>query len=48
MRWCVVVALAVLQLCGPVLLSDPLLYIVQLEEGQENPSALYTEKMLQL
>jgi len=34
MRWCVCVLLAVLQLCSPALLSDPLLYISQLE-GEE-------------
>ncbi|XP_071377011.1 natterin-3-like [Centroberyx affinis] len=38
MMWCVAVVLAVLQLCSPALLSEPRLYVSQLEEGQEKPS----------
>ncbi|XP_044051116.1 natterin-3-like [Siniperca chuatsi] len=38
MRWCVAVVLALLQLCSPALQSDPLLYVSQLQDGQENPS----------
>ncbi|XP_034548286.1 natterin-3-like isoform X1 [Notolabrus celidotus] len=37
MRWCVAVVLTVLQLCSPALQSDPLLYISQLQDGQETP-----------
>uniref|UniRef100_A0A668W334 Natterin-3-like n=2 Tax=Oreochromis aureus TaxID=47969 RepID=A0A668W334_OREAU len=38
MRWCVAVLLAVLQLCSPALQSDPLLYVFQLQDGEEKPS----------
>ncbi|XP_029916535.1 natterin-3-like [Myripristis murdjan] len=38
MRWCVAVIVAVLQLCSPALLTDPLLYVSQQEEGPENPT----------
>ena len=37
MGWCVAVVLAVLQLCGPALMSDPLLDVSQLQDGQEKP-----------
>ncbi|AWP07706.1 putative natterin-3-like [Scophthalmus maximus] len=37
MRWCVTVVLAVLQLCSPALQSDPLLFVSQLQDGQEKP-----------
>ena len=36
--WCVAVVFAVLQLCSPALQADPLLYISQLQDGQERPS----------
>ncbi|XP_030272879.1 natterin-3-like [Sparus aurata] len=39
MRWCVAVVFAVLQLCSPALQADPLLYISQLQDGQERPKA---------
>ncbi|XP_061586607.1 natterin-3-like [Cololabis saira] len=37
MRRCVVVVLAVLQLCSPTLESDPRLYVSRVQDGQEKP-----------
>uniref|UniRef100_UPI003AAC538D natterin-3-like n=1 Tax=Centroberyx gerrardi TaxID=166262 RepID=UPI003AAC538D len=47
MRWCVAVVLAVLQLCSPALLSDPRLFVSQLEEGQEKPSKQWLNPKLE-
>ncbi|CAB1321711.1 unnamed protein product, partial [Coregonus sp. 'balchen'] len=46
MRLSLLVVQAVLQLCSPVILSDPLLYISQLEEGHLCFLSLFTEPWL--
>ncbi|XP_052317328.1 natterin-3-like [Oncorhynchus keta] len=43
----ILVILAVLQLCSPVFLSDPLLYTSQLEEGQDAPSKPWLNPLLE-